>query len=203
MLPLERVHSVCISVSRVHAMRDKISKRSVDALPRGASLADTEVKGFTARRLASGILSYGFRYRDKTTGRARWLALGLHGNITPDEARALAKKHAGAVADRRDPAAEHKAQRETAKSAAAETVDAVLDAFLERHVRPALRSAKAIERAFDIYVRPGPRRRPASRRCGCAGARRCSAPRAAGGRRCRRRALWPWRYGVRAARAAP
>ena len=135
-------------------MREKINKRTVDEFPRGSSLADTEVKGFTARRLASGILSYGFRYRDKTTGRARWLALGLHGNITPDQARALAKKHAGAVADRRDPAAEHKAQRATAKSEASETVDAVLDAFMERHVRPALRSAKAIERAFDIYVRP-------------------------------------------------
>ena len=135
-------------------MRDKISKRSVDALPPGASLADTEVKGFTVRRLASGTLTYGFRYRDKTSGEARWLALGLHGNITPDQARALAKKHAGAVADRRDPAAEHKAQRATAKSEASETVDAVLDAFMERHVRPALRSAKAIERAFDIYVRP-------------------------------------------------
>jgi integrase len=82
------------------------------------------------------------------------LALGLHGNITPDEARALAKKHAGAVASERDPAAERQRQRAKAKSAAAATVDAVLDAFLERHVRPALRSAKEIERAFDAYVRP-------------------------------------------------
>jgi len=135
-------------------MREKISKRTVDALKPGAILADTEVKGFTARRLASGTLTYGFRYRDKTSGQARWLALGLHGNITPEEARALAKKYAGAVADRRDPAAELERQRATAKSAASETVNAVLDAFLERHVRPALRSAKAIERAFDVYVRP-------------------------------------------------
>src|SRR6516225_2192899 len=110
-------------------MREKISKRTIDALPRGSILADTEVKGFTARRLPSGVLSYGFRYRDKTTGRARWLALGLHGNITPDEARALAKKHAGAVASERDPAAERKIQRAKAKSAASETVDAVLDGF--------------------------------------------------------------------------
>src|SRR5215469_11134512 len=135
-------------------MRDRISKRTVDTLPPGSCMADTEVKGFTARRLPSGTLTYGFRYRDKTSGEARWLALGLHGNITPDEAREMAKKHAGAVADRRDPAAEHKAQRATARSAASETVNAVLDAFLERHVRPALRSAKAIERAFDVYVRP-------------------------------------------------
>ena len=135
-------------------MREKISKRTIDALPRGANLADTEVKGFTARRLPSGVVTYGFRYRHKTTRSARWLALGLHGNITPDEARALAKKHAGAVASERDPAAERKIQRAKAKSAASETVNAVLDGFLERHVRPALRSAKEIERAFDVYVRP-------------------------------------------------
>jgi integrase len=135
-------------------MRKKISNRTIDALPRGANLADTQIKGFTARRLPSGVLTYGFRYRDKTSGRARWLALGLHGNITPDEARALAKKHAGAVASERDPAAERQRQRAKARSEASETVDAVLDGFLERHVLPALRSAKAIERAFDVYVRP-------------------------------------------------
>jgi integrase len=138
----------------VHAMREKISKRTVDALPRGASLADTEIKGFTARRLASGTVTYGLRYRDKTTRTPRWLALGLHGNITPDEARTLAKKHAGSVADRRDPAAELERQRAKAKSAASETVAALLDGFLERHVRPTLRSAKAIERALAVYVRP-------------------------------------------------
>jgi integrase len=135
-------------------MRRKISKRTVDELKPGSSLADTEVKGFTARRLPSGVVTYGFRYRHKTTRSARWLALGLHGNITPDEARALAKKHAGAVASERDPAAEMLRQRAKAKSAASETVNAVLDGFLERHVRPALRSAKGIERAFDTYVRP-------------------------------------------------
>jgi integrase len=135
-------------------MRERISKRTVDALPSGTSLADTEIKGFTARRLASGTVTYGLRYRDKTTRTPRWLALGLHGNITPDEARTLAKKHAGSVASARDPAAEQKRERERAKSAASETVAALLDGFLERHVRPTLRGAKEIERAFAVYVRP-------------------------------------------------
>jgi hypothetical protein len=135
-------------------MRGKISKRAIDALPPGASLADIEIRGFTARRLPSGVVSYGFRYCDKTSGRGRWLALGLHGQITPDQARRLAQKHAGAVAERRDPVAELEILRQTAKRAAAETVDALLDGFLARHVRPGLRSAKAIERALDVYVRP-------------------------------------------------
>jgi len=135
-------------------MRGKISKRTIDQLEPGAYLADIGIRGFTARRLPSGVVSYGFRYRDKTTGRSRWLALGLHGNVTADQARRLAQKHAGSVADRRDPVAEQERQRAEAKRAAAETVNAVLDRFLERHVRPGLRSAHAIERALDVYVRP-------------------------------------------------
>jgi integrase len=83
-------------------MRDKISKRSVDALKAGDSLADTEIKGFVARRLPSGVLTYGLRYR--ADGKQRWFALGLHGRITPDEARDLAKQRAGEVAAGGDPA---------------------------------------------------------------------------------------------------
>jgi D-isomer specific 2-hydroxyacid dehydrogenase, NAD binding domain len=64
-----------------------------------------------------------------------------------------AKQHAGAVADRRDSAAEHEAERAEAKNAAVNTVDAVLNDFLERHVRK-LHSADEIERVFDKYVRP-------------------------------------------------
>jgi integrase len=135
-------------------MRGKISKRTVDALRQGQSLADTEVRGFIARRLPSGAVSYGLRYRDKTSGARRWLALGLHGAITPDQARTLAKRHAGSVAGGHDPASERKAERAKAERAAAETVDALLDEFLERHVRSRLRSAAAIERAFAIHVRP-------------------------------------------------
>ena len=47
------------------------------------------------------------------------------------------------------------AERTTAKTAAADTVDALLDQFLERYVRKqGLRSAGEIERALKVYVRP-------------------------------------------------
>src|SRR4051812_10204438 len=92
-------------------MRGKIIMRRVDALKSGEILTDDEIKGFVARRLNSGAVTYGFRYRDKVTRRQRWIGLGLHGSITPDEARDLAKKRAGEVADRRDPAAELEAAR--------------------------------------------------------------------------------------------
>ena len=133
-------------------MRAKITKAAVDGLQAGALLADTEVRGFVARRLPSGVVTYGLRYR--VAGGQRWLALGIHGRITPDKARKLAKQRVGEVAADRDPAGERKAAQAKATQAAANTVDALLNAFVARHVRKNLRTAKEFERIFDKYVRP-------------------------------------------------
>jgi integrase len=140
-------------------MRVKITKREVDSLLPGGIIADEEVRGFVARKLLSGAVTYGFRYRDKKSGRQRWIGLGLHGSITPDQARNLAKKRAGEVADARDPIAEREATRAEvvkAKLAEVNTVNAVLDNFLKEYVRgsDALRSGDQIDRAFKVYVRP-------------------------------------------------
>ena len=97
-------------------------------------------------------VTYGFRYRDQAR-KQRWLPLGLHGQITPDQARDLAKKRAGEVADDRDPQAE----RGASKTAAAKTVNFVLDEFLKRYVyNPAkpLRSADQYRDTFRRHVRP-------------------------------------------------
>jgi integrase len=140
-------------------MRVKITKRQIDALDPGSIIADDEVRGFVARKLVSGAVTYGFRYRDKTTNKQRWIGLGLHGSVTAEQARNLAKKRAGEFADARDPAAELEATRAEAamaKLAVTNTVNVVLDGFLSEYVRgaDALRSADQIERAFDVYVRP-------------------------------------------------
>src|SRR5579859_5236581 len=129
-------------------MRAKIAKRAVDQLEPGQSLADTEIRGFIARRLPSGAITYGYRFRNRQ-GEQRWLALGTHGNITPDEARALAKKRAGEVADDRDPMAE----REVARSQETNTVNHVLDAFVERHLATK-RTGEHVAKALDRCVRP-------------------------------------------------
>ena len=137
-------------------MRGKITKRKVDTLKAGEILADEEIKGFVARRLDSGAVTYGFRYRDKSTGKQRWIGLGIHGSITADEARGLAKQRAGEVANAREPVAEREGTRAAAtraKLADINTVDAILDTFVSRHVKN-LRSSDQVERAFDVYVRP-------------------------------------------------
>src|SRR5258707_6720830 len=110
-------------------MKGKIGKRSIDDLEPGQLLADTEIKGFVARRLPTGLVTYGYRYRDRKSGVRRWARLGLHGSITPDEARILAKKRAGEVADNRDPMAEGQQSRAAAalaKATSATTVSVVL-----------------------------------------------------------------------------
>ena len=137
-------------------MKAKITKRRIDNLKPGQIVVDDEIKGFVARRLHSGAITYGFRYRDRGTSKQRWLGLGLHGSITADQARVIAKKRAGEVADARDPVAEREATRAAAakaKVADTYTVDAIIDAFVARYVKN-LRSAYETERAFNVYVRP-------------------------------------------------
>jgi integrase len=129
-------------------MRTKITKTAVDSLRPGASLADTEVKGFICRRLPSGSATYGFRYRHG--GRQRWLPLGLHGAITAETARALAKAAAGEHAKDRDPGAE-RAQR---RAEAGTTVNFVLDTYLARQRSRGLRSVGEVASVLDRVVRP-------------------------------------------------
>jgi integrase len=133
-------------------LKDRITKRSVDALANGEFISDTEVKGFMARRLPSGKVTFGFQY--SKAGRRPWLALGLHGSVTADEARKDAKRYAGLVAQNRDPAAEQEVK--TARST--NTVNHVLDEWLAKYARDPdsgnLRSADGIESMFDRYVRP-------------------------------------------------
>jgi integrase len=133
----------------------KITTRAVNSLEKGI-LADSEIKGFVVRRLDSGAATFGYRYRDKTTGKQRWIGLGLHGTITADEARTLAKKRAGEVAHARDPVAEQEESRAAAKLAKladTNTVDAILDKFEARHVK-GLRSGDQVVAAFINHVRP-------------------------------------------------
>lgn len=137
-------------------MKGKVTNRSVDALRVGEYLADTEVRGFVARRLPSGVVTYGFRYWNRTSRRRRWIAIGLHGTITPAKAKEIATKYAGSVADRRDPIDERmEAQAAAALQVSARTVDQVLDEFLERYVElRKLRTRKEIESILRRFVRP-------------------------------------------------
>jgi hypothetical protein len=137
-------------------MRKTITKRSVDGLQKGKSIADDKVRGFIVRRLQSGTVTFGYRYADRATGKRRWLSLDLHGRITPEEARKLAQKAAGEVAGGKDPLKIQEASREDAKlKERGGTINDLLDTFLEEYVdKKKLRTAKEVRSAINHWVRP-------------------------------------------------
>jgi integrase len=129
-------------------MRAKISTKTVNALQPGQTIADMEIRGFSARRWPSGVISYDLRYRT-ANGERRRLTLGQHGSLTADEARRRAKKRVGEVADGRDPIAE----RKSAVAATTKTVNAILDDYENRYLA-SKRSAALQISAFKRLIRP-------------------------------------------------
>jgi integrase len=95
----------------------RITKRFVDAVrPSKDDIVhwDDDLAGFGLRIRPSGARSFVFAYRTGggRRGRQRKMTLGAVGKITPDEARAAAKKASASVSQGKDPAAEKQAVRE-------------------------------------------------------------------------------------------
>lgn len=105
----------------------KITKTAVDALqPKqraDGSLTDSylwdgETKGFGCKCTPAGKKVYVFQFRTGgREARTQRLTLGVHGAITCDQARELAKRHMGAKASGRDPAQEQRDERRKKASA--------------------------------------------------------------------------------------
>ena len=134
-------------------MKGNISKQSVDSLSPGEILFDKRLRGFAARCLASGRISYSLKYTEPTGGRQRWFALGLHGEITAGEARQRAERARGRISAGADPQGEREAALRARGSVC--TLNDLLDEHLRLYVhRRGLRSEAEIARCFDKYVRP-------------------------------------------------
>ena len=129
----------------------KISKSTINRLKPGEIIAFADPTGFVARRLPSGKVTYGYRYRENDSGRQRWIGLGV--NLAPDAARRAALKVASQISDGKKPQSAAKTKAED-RVTLGRTVDKLLDDFVARHVQPNLRSADEVERCFDVYVRP-------------------------------------------------
>src|SRR4029077_8319176 len=128
-------------------MQARISAKTVAKLRPGDTISDTEIRGFSARRWDTGAISYSLRYRTRNGDRKRFL-IGTHGNVTPDEARKIAKQRAGEVAGGLDPVAEKK----IAEAVAGNTVSVVWEEYAKRELAKK-RSAKHQMGAFDRLVR--------------------------------------------------
>jgi integrase len=135
-------------------MQAKITKRSVDALQpapgQDTFLWDTELRGFGVRLKPSGKGAFLIQYRNRE-GRTRRLAIGKIGTMTPDQARAMARRKLVDAAEGADPSAErHRARADitvadladlwlkegcTGKKASTIAMDR---SRIERHVKPLL-----------------------------------------------------------------
>jgi integrase len=131
-------------------MRKEITIKSIAGLGQeGGRITDSKIRGFVARCLPSGKIQFGYQYGSRQA--RRWMKIGLLGEVSVAEARRRAEKYAGQVSDHRDPAAELK----TKVARSENTVDHVLDKFLEIYVpQKKLRSTTAIVGAFTRYIRP-------------------------------------------------
>ena len=59
----------------------KITELAIKKLPRNARLTDETIKGFVARCLPSGEITFGYAYTNRTTGKRKYITIGLHGKI--------------------------------------------------------------------------------------------------------------------------
>ena len=133
----------------------RITKRTVDALtPTGGEsfLWDCDLSGFGLRIRPYGAKSYIVQYRAGSGrgGATRRLTLGTVGKLTPDEARALAKRMLGAVASGADPAADRTAERKSF------TVAQLGEAFLSEHaeMKRKARTAKGYRLLVQQHITP-------------------------------------------------
>jgi integrase len=111
----------------------KLTKRTVDAAKveeKRYVLWDSEISGFGLRVSPSGKKTYVLKYRvgGGRAGRVRWAVIGTHGNITPDQARDIARTWAADVAQGGDPAAIK------AEARKAPTVKELMESYLSDHV---------------------------------------------------------------------
>lgn len=131
----------------------RITKRLADtAAPqtRDVVLWDRDLPGFGLRVYASGRKSYVIQYR--YNGQSFRLTLGLHGKITADEARQLAKTKLGRAAGGENPA------EERTKSLNDPTINELCDLYLKEGpiLKPQKKAStwKTDRSAIDRHIRP-------------------------------------------------
>ncbi len=127
----------------------RLTKRAVDAAkPREREyvLWDTDIKGFGLKVLPSGKKSYLLKYRTKS-GMPHKPHIGVHGNITADTAREIAKDWHADVAKGGNPSEERRQARRTGLSQGSRFHDVVKD-FIEKYAKVRQRTWKETERTL-------------------------------------------------------
>ena len=134
-------------------MRGKITKRLVDSVGAGASdifIWDTEIKGFGLKVTPRGRKVYILQYRIPGRPTPKRFTFGLHGALTPTQARQRAQEILAQVTTGIDPAEARAAERK------ALTLVGAAEQFVAEHCRAKLkpRSAQEYQRLFELYIVP-------------------------------------------------
>jgi len=130
----------------------KLTKRVVDvtvATDKEVYVWDNELRGFGLRVFPSGRKIYVVQYR--TVGyRQRKFKIGAHGDLTPDQARDMARQVLAKVAQGGDPASERAKERKDP------TISDLLDLYLRDHAEPhqAARTVAGNRRLIEKAIRP-------------------------------------------------
>lgn len=137
------------------ARKLRITKRAVDAATPEESafiIWDTEVPGFGLKVNPKGRKVYLYKYRvgGGRSGTMRKPTIAVHGEMTPDQAREIARDWAAAVRRGGDPSGERQAKR------AAPLMVELFDRYLSDHARPNKKASSIAEdgRLLRIYLRP-------------------------------------------------
>jgi integrase len=129
----------------------KLTKRVVDqavANGKATSLWDDELRGFGLRIWPSGRKVYVVKCRIK--GRQRFVTIGPHGPVTPEQARVRAFEVLSEARAGRDPAKDHDRTRR------APTVKGLAERFLKEHVAVRCKPSTQGEykRSVELFINP-------------------------------------------------
>lgn len=135
-------------------MADKLTKRYIDTLKYEGKDGkkdvrwDTTISGFGIRVYPSGKKSFILSYRQN--GTKRLYTIGQYGKITLEQARNLAIKRLGEVADGKDPVTERQKQKKKHEW----TVQKAFSSFLTKYAKQHTKNWQEPKRIFEKDVLP-------------------------------------------------
>ena len=140
-------------------MKKKLNARTVNALSQTGEryrVWDSELIGFHVRVSPVGKRTYSIAYRHE--GLSKEVTVGVHGSITADEARELAKTHMGLIAKGEDVQADKKARKAKAKMEKFHTLGIFIKGqyqpWAQRELSSAQESMRTLNRDFGyLYSR--------------------------------------------------
>ena len=141
-------------------MTEKLTKRLIETLEYGAADGkkdirwDSEISGFGIRLYPSGKKSFVLSYRQH--GTKRHFTIGQYGNITLEQARELARKKFGEVADGKDPRLLKRAKKKKHEW----TVRKAFNDFLKLYPKKGDKHRDEVERIFEKDVLPALGKKP-------------------------------------------